>query len=236
VRALVAHDAGVGRDAAGISGLPLADRLGVPAAAVAARSARIGDGDSVYADGVISHVNRIAAALGVAQDQAAAVAARALLDAPPGARAPEPIVNRGQHVALATPDGRVVLVESMSFAEPANRADVLCAGSHGGRVNVVRLLEVRPRGAIFSDGGGAREGSGVDGLRALDEAGVAAVAVDAMRARIGDPASTWADGIVSAVNDTARAAGVALGQSAAAAARAMLARRGAGEVPFDQEA
>jgi hypothetical protein len=139
-------------------------------------------------------------------------------------------------VALDTPDGRVVLVESMSFAELANRADVLCAGSHGGRVNVVRLLEVRPRGAIFSDGGGAREGSGVDGLRALDEAGVAAVAVDAMRARIGDPASTWADGIVSAVNDTARAAGVALGQPAAAAARAMLARRGAGEVPFDQEA
>jgi len=65
VRGLIAHDAGVGRDGAGVSGLPLADRLGVPAAAVAARSARIGDGESIYGDGVVSHVNALAAALGV---------------------------------------------------------------------------------------------------------------------------------------------------------------------------
>ena len=54
VRGLLAHDAGVGRDGAGVSGLALAERLGVPAATVAAHSARIGDGDSVYADGLVS--------------------------------------------------------------------------------------------------------------------------------------------------------------------------------------
>jgi len=223
VRGLIAHDAGVGRDGAGVSGLPLADRLGVPAAAVAAPSARIGDGESVYGDGVVSHLNALAAALGVVLGQKAADAAHAMLAAPPGAPSPEPIVDRSQRVVLDTTDGRIVLVDSMLFAAPTNHNDVMCCGSHGGRVNMARALEIRPRGALFSDGGGAREGSGVNGLPLLDAAEVAAATVDAMRARIGDPASTWADGVISAVNDTARRAGVVVGQPAGAAARAMLA-------------
>jgi nucleotidyltransferase/DNA polymerase involved in DNA repair len=43
-----------------------------------------------------------------------------------------------------------------------------------------------------------------------------------MSARIGDPGSTYADGVVSAVNETARRRGVAVGQPAAEAARRML--------------
>ena len=224
VRGLVAHDAGVGRDAAGVSGLPLADRLGVPAVAVAADSARIGDGESVYHDGVVSHVNRHAAAFGVRVGDKAAEAALAMLAAPPGVPSPEPIVDRRQRVVLQSQAGRVVLVDSMLFADAENRDDVVCAGSHAGRVNMARALEIAPRGALFSDGGGAREGSGVNGLPLLDAADVAAAAVDARRARIGDPASTFEDGVVSALNDTARRAGVTLGQPAGAAARAMLER------------
>ena len=225
VRGLVCHDAGVGRDAAGVSGLALADRLAVPAAAVAARTARIGDGESVYTDGVVSHVNTVAAALGVAVGQKAADAARAMLAAPAGAPSPEPIVDRSQRVVLDTPAGRIVLVDSMLFARAENGRDVMVCGSHGGRVNMARALEIRPRGAVFSDGGGAREHSGMDGLPLLDAAGVAAATVDAMRARIGDPASTWSDGVISAVNETARRLGVALGQPARAAAEAMLGPR-----------
>lgn len=225
VRGLIAHDAGVGRDGAGVSGLPLADRLGVPAAAVAARSARIGDGESIYGDGVVSHVNALAAALGVVPGQKAADAAHAMLAAPPGAPSPEPIVDRRQRIAREMAVGRIVLVDSMLFAGPENRHDVLCAGSHGGRVNMARALEIRPRGALFSDGGGARDRSGVDGLPLLDVADVPAAAVDAMRARIGESASTWADGVISAVNETARRAGVLVGQPAATAAQAMLEHR-----------
>lgn len=222
VRGLVAHAAGVGRDRAGISGLPLADGLGVPAAAVETASARLGDGWSVWHDGVVAHVNARAAALGVAAAQPVAVAARAMLGAPPGAASPVPLVDRRARVVAELDGGRVVLVESMSFAEPEHRGDVLCAGSHGGRVNVERLLMLRPRGALFNDGGFARDGSGVSGLAALDAVGVPAACVDAMSARIGDPASTYADGLVSAVNNTARRAGVEVGQPAAEAARRML--------------
>jgi hypothetical protein len=222
VRGLVAHAAGVGRDGAGISGLPLADGLGVPAAAVDTTSARLGDGWSVWHDGVVAHVNARAAALGIATAQPAARAAQAMLAAPPGTASPVPLVDRRPRVAATLEGGRVVLLDSMSFAGPEHRGDVLCAGSHGGRVNVERLLGVRPRGALFNDGGGARDASGVSGLAALDAVGVAAACVDAMSARIGDPASTYADGVVSAVNQTARHAGVEVGQSAAEAARRML--------------
>src|SRR5207237_1932355 len=190
VRGLLAHDAGVGRDGAGVSGLVLAERLGVPAATVAAHSARIGDGESVYADGLVSHANRLAAALGVVIGGKAGDAAHAMLAAPPGAPSPEPIVDRGQRIAREMAVGRVVLVDSMLFAGPENRHDVLCAGSHGGRVNMARALEIRPRGALFSDGGDARDRSGVDGLPLLDVADVPAAAVDAMRARLGESAST----------------------------------------------
>ena len=226
VRGLVAHAAGVGREAAGISGLPLADRLGVPAAAVDGASARLGDGWSVWSEGVVSHVNAAAAALGANPRQSAAEAARAMLAAAPGPAAPAPLVDRTQRVVAEAGAGRVVLVESMSFAEPHNRDDVLCAGSHGGHVNVQRLLMVRPRGALFNDGGRGRDDGGVSGLPALEAVGVAAACVDTMSARIGDPASTYADGVISAVNPTARRAGVAVGQPAAEAARRMLLRGG----------
>jgi len=222
VRGLIAHAAGVGRDAAGISGLPLADDLGIPAAAVETRSARLGDGWSVWQEGVIAHVNAHAAALGVAATQRAAGAASAMLAAPPGKPSSGTLVDRRRRVAADVGGGRVVLVDSMSFAGPENHGDVLCAGSHGGRVNVERLLSVRPRGALFNDGGGARDASGVSGLDALDAVDVAAACVDAMSARIGDPASTYADGVVSAVNRTARRIGVVVGQPAAEAARRML--------------
>ncbi|HEV8616952.1 MAG TPA: hypothetical protein VGU22_15780 [Methylomirabilota bacterium] len=222
VRALIGHEAGIGKDAAGISGLPFADGYGVPAAAVETFSARIGDGASV-AGGVIAHVNERGRALGVAAGQRAGDAARRLLKAPALPRPWPGLVDRTPRVVEECAGGRVVLVASMAFAERAHARDVLCAGSHGGRVNVARLLEVRPRGAIFNDAGMARDRSGIDGLPLLDAARVAAVAVAAMSARIGDPASAWETGVVSAVNATAARAGVVIGTAARDAALRILA-------------
>jgi hypothetical protein len=64
VAAIFFSDAGVGLDNAGIARLPDLDRRGIPAAAVDANSAPIGDARAIYADGIISHVNRAATALG----------------------------------------------------------------------------------------------------------------------------------------------------------------------------
>jgi hypothetical protein len=66
-------------------------------------------------------------ALGVIVGQKAFDAAHdAMLAAPRGAPSPEPIVDRRQRVVLETAAGRVVLVDSMLFARPDNRNDVMC--------------------------------------------------------------------------------------------------------------
>lgn len=186
-------------------------------------SARLGDGVSVYEEGIISHVNEIALALGVRIGMRAQQAASLFLEAPArGALPAVSLVDRRQQVILESTRGRVVLIGSMSFADVTNRRDVLCAGSHGGRVNAINLLSVCPRGAIFNDGGTAKDRSGISGLPVLDEKEIPAAAVDAMSARIGDPRDTYETGIVSTSNEAAKARGVRLGQPAQKAARLML--------------
>ena len=80
-------------------------------------------------------------------------------------------------------------------------------------------LGIRPGAVIANDGGLGLDDSGVSGLATLQDAGVAAAAVAAMSARIGDALSTYHDGLVSTVNAHAAAAGVTAGMPARTAAR-----------------
>ena len=59
------NDAGVGKDNAGIAALDLLERAQVPAGTVSHASARIGDAEDTSKHGVLSHVNRSAAARGL---------------------------------------------------------------------------------------------------------------------------------------------------------------------------
>lgn len=225
-RGLIAHAAGIGKARAGISGLPLAERYSVPAAAVETMSARLGDGESVFAEGVIGHANGAAQRLGVRAGMAARQAAGLMLVAAPGRPLPDAMaIDRAPRVVAEAPAGRIVLLGSTSFAEPGNRQDVLCVGSHGGRVNVQPLLAMPPRGVLCFDGGLAKDRSGIGGLPIYDQAGIAAAAVDVMSACIGDPQSLWETGVISAVNELAARRGVAPGQPAQAAAHRLLATR-----------
>lgn len=55
--AVILNDAGIGRERAGVAGLALLEKLGVPGAAISHLSARIGDGQDGVARGVLSTVN-----------------------------------------------------------------------------------------------------------------------------------------------------------------------------------
>src|SRR5438874_2694505 len=66
VRAAFYNDAGIGIDEAGVSRLPALDDRGIAAATVSAATARIGEARSTYEDGILSRVNRHAAAFGLA--------------------------------------------------------------------------------------------------------------------------------------------------------------------------
>ena len=60
------NDAGVGKDEAGIAGLETLQAAGLAALTVSHTSARIGQADSTLRDGIVSHCNPAALALGFA--------------------------------------------------------------------------------------------------------------------------------------------------------------------------
>ncbi len=229
VRALIAHDAGGGRDLAGIAALPLAQKSGVPAAAIACFSARLSDGPSLLR-GTVSYVNEAAAALGAREGMTGEEAARLFF-----AQAPE---GRAVDVRGVTDDqlhhlegdasgaGGIFAVWSIGVLKERRAADVFCVGSHGAAV-MARYAQIsRPRGIIANDAGFGIDQSGANGLPALETEGVAAATVSTYSARIGDALSTWADGIISAANPTARGRGVKVGMAAKEAARLLLGTAG----------
>ncbi|MBZ4210262.1 MAG: hypothetical protein LAD29_03960 [Rhodoferax sp.] len=68
-RLSVFNDAGVGKDEAGLAALPFLQSHGLAACTVAHSSARIGEAQSTLDEGIVSHVNALAQALGVVVGQ-----------------------------------------------------------------------------------------------------------------------------------------------------------------------
>ena len=74
------NDAGVGKDNAGISRLPWLEKHGIVGATVNANTARIGVGLDTYESGMISFVNGLGQAMGVAVGMTAKEAAQLILE------------------------------------------------------------------------------------------------------------------------------------------------------------
>jgi hypothetical protein len=66
LKAVIFNDAGVGKDNAGIAALDMLQKRGVAGATVAHTSGRIGDSMDMWENGVLSHVNGVAKATGLA--------------------------------------------------------------------------------------------------------------------------------------------------------------------------
>ena len=188
-------------------------------------TARVSDGRSLLT-GVVSHCNEAASRLGVKAGQRGEEAARLMLKAPPGRPCDlTGLVDETVHEMLATPRGKVYAVWSFSRVDGEHPDDVFCVASHGGKVMAQYALRVKPRGLIANDAGGCLDNSGMDGLPVVDHwFRIPAATVSADSARIGDALSTYKDGVISGVNETAKRIGVAVGMKASEAARIMLRR------------
>ena len=66
----VFNDAGVGKDLAGLAALPFLQARGIAACTVSHQTARIGEARSTLEDGVLSHCNALARALGAVPGEA----------------------------------------------------------------------------------------------------------------------------------------------------------------------
>ena len=80
IKGTIGNDAGMGKNDAGIVGLKILEEHGIPAAAVASMSAKIGNGTSTYEQGKISAANGLAKELGITVGMPAREAADKMLE------------------------------------------------------------------------------------------------------------------------------------------------------------
>jgi hypothetical protein len=220
--AAIFNDAGVGCDDAGIAGLRMLDGIGMAAAAVSHLSARIADGEDVLANGVVSHVNAVAAACGVRVGQRCGGAAERLRYAPAPLRDPAPYRDGRfllQPASGAPARPEVWGLDSVGKVIAADAGRVLVIGSHGGLHggDPASALTVAAVAAIFHDAGCGKDGASLSRLPVLSERGIPAGVVDYRSARIGDARSMWETGYLSGWNALAAARGLRVGMPVAEA-------------------
>jgi hypothetical protein len=223
VKAVIATDAGIGKDNAGISGLLHAETIGVPVATIAAMSAETSNGRETLLLGTISRANAQARALGVEIGMIAYEAAARLAKAPMGKSTP---TSLGAEEAAIVVDqvgkGRVWATPGTTAITDKIPGDVVCSGANSSRVSSDGILRMGAKGSIANDAGIARNNTAVEGVALLEEKGVPSAAVATMSARLGEGLSTWNDGVISVVNAPAAKLGVKVGMTAKEAARLML--------------
>jgi len=223
-RGAIGVDCGVGPAGASIAGLWYLEALNIPTAVADVMTVVLGNGDDLYENGVVSFMNRPAQDCGVKAGMKVSDAAMLMLNQDPGDPDAADVTNRT--VVGEGPDGRrIVCTDSIAFGLPEDAENVLVTAGHTGRSGVPYLLKVKPFGFICSDGGRGREDSGMAGMVEVNSAGLAGATVDARSAKMGDGLSSYYDGTITAANDLARAAGVAIGMSAQEAAAILVARK-----------
>lgn len=211
LRGVIVSDAGGGLEGSGIAGLAYLDRFNLPAAAVAITSARIGDGEDLFDRGVISAVNRTAAAAGCTQGMPCSTAAE-FLQAVQHAPIEDLRPYAEDRVVLRDGPPRVLALDSISLVQPEDAGSIVVSGSHGGLIGPDRTaVKVDVLAAVYHDAGGGIDGAGFSRLPALDRIGIIGATVEGASARIGDARSVWGNGVISRCNELAASAGVRIG-------------------------
>lgn len=111
------------------------------------------------------------------------------------------------------PCGRVLVMDSITKVTPQDEGCMVVSASHGGASSGEFALEVPLRVVFFNDAGVGKDDAGIASLHMLEAKGVAAGTVSHTSARIGDSQDMWDHGVVSHVNATAKALGIAPGQA-----------------------
>ena len=216
-------DCGIGKDGAGVAGLWYFEALAIPAAAADIATVELGNGVDLWEAGKISRSNWLAHALGVVAGMTVKDAAHLLAMAP--SPLPEPD-GENREVMVEGPNGHnVVATNSIAECLPEDRdTNVMCTAGHTGRSVIGYIIGFRPYAFICSDGGIGKNNSGLLALGPANDAGIPGASVSAATARMGDGHSTYEDGVISAMNGLAVAAGVRIGMTAKEAARLLVER------------
>lgn len=219
-RGIIGHDGGMGKDQGGIRGLQFWDKLRIPGVTTAGASARIGDGADIWERGRISASNRYATLMGVKTGMSVQEAARIMLDSP----TPMPKTRHVQHVFADTPEGKVIGLDTVIYADARLKNSVMIMAGHTG-IAFARYVFALPfplRGVINGDAGDAVDASGISGIEEFDRNNVPIAVYSAESARIGDCRDVWANGIISGVGKVAADLGIMRGMTVPEAAVAIM--------------
>lgn len=145
------------------------------------------------------------------------------------------LASQEENALSPPPELPPIVVDSVTKLGSEAAGRVVVGASHGGIFAAWIAAAAHVRAVILNDAGIGRDGAGVAGLAYLDRLGIAAAAVDHDSARIGDGADHMARGILSRVNATAAALGIAAGQPAAEAARLLAIRASPSDRPVPPE-
>ena len=111
----------------------------------------------------------------------------------------------------AGPNGRVIIMDSITKLAPGDEGALIVSASHGGASSGEFSLAL-PLGAVFfNDAGVGKDDAGVAALEMLDKRSVPAGTVSHESARIGDSIDMWEHGIISHVNKSAARVGLGTG-------------------------
>ncbi|MEJ0096908.1 MAG: hypothetical protein WDM84_01650 [Bauldia sp.] len=216
LRGVILNDAGVGKDNAGVRGITYLEQIGLAAATADVNTCHIADGDHMLAHGIISRVNRFAAAIGCKVGDTVRDAAERMRHADIATGELSPI-SGGKRYDISKEIGhaRVICLDAAPMLTPEDEGAIAITGSHAAlfRGKPDNIISVPLRGVFFSDGGVGMDSAGVSRLPDLDAKGIPAGAAAATSASIGDSRSIYRDGVLSHVNVTARERGIAPGMS-----------------------
>ncbi len=126
-------------------------------------------------------------------------------------------MRTGSHGATLIRPG-IFVADSVTSLGREVGGNVVIAGSHCGVYAAYLAARAKVRAVILNDAGIGLDQAGIGGLAYLERIGTPAAAIDHLSARIGDGQDTAARGIVSHVNEAARALGCVPGQDTLEAA------------------
>jgi uncharacterized protein YunC (DUF1805 family) len=226
LRGVILNDAGVGKDEAGIRGLPYLDQIGLAAATADANTCHIADGEHMLAHGRVSHVNRAAAALGCRIGDTVRACAERMRSAEIADGTLPPIAGGKRYLMSANPgEPKVICLDAAPMLEPGDRGAIAVTGSHAAlfRGKPDGVISVDLTAVFFSDGGVGMDQAGISRLADLDQRRMPAGAAAAASARIGDARSIYHDGVLSHVNQAAADHGARPGMTVKAFVDSLLA-------------
>ena len=105
----------------------------------------------------------------------------------------------------------VIIIDSIAMAKPEHAGKVIVAGSHGGLIAAKYAMNASPKLVFLNDAGRGKNDAGIGSIYYLEEQNVAAATVDTLTAMIGNGQDAYDCGVISYLNETAKALGLEAG-------------------------